>query len=182
MHGVTDESHWRVTLAETGIDAMTGCRLKRVERYLTGDRFMLTYGDGVTDLDVGRLVEFHRTHGKLATVTAVRPPSRFGELQLDGPNVVEFLEKPLTSPGSISGGFFVFERAFLDRLVDQPSLVLEHHPLVQLAADGELMAYRHDGFWHAMDNSRDYHHLNRLWAAGEAPWNTWDFPRLRRAA
>ena len=161
---------------------MTGCRLKRVEKYLTGERFMLTYGDGVIDLDVGKLLDFHLAHGKLGTVTAVRPPSRFGEIELDGPRVVEFLEKPLAAPGCISGGFFVFERSFLRRLVDDPGLVLEHEPLTRLADDGELMAYRHDGFWHAMDSSRDFNRLNDLWATGMAPWNAWESSRLRRAA
>ncbi|HVC97067.1 MAG TPA: glucose-1-phosphate cytidylyltransferase [Pirellulales bacterium] len=182
LHGSVSESDWRVTLVETGADSMTGCRLKRVEKYLTAERFMLTYGDGVTDLDVRQLLEFHLAHGRLGTVTAVRPPSRFGEIELDGPRVVEFMEKPLAAPGCISGGFFVFERAFLRRLNDDPGLVLEHQPLVRLADDGELMAYRHDGFWHAMDSSRDYNHLNDLWATGTAPWNTWESSRLRRAA
>jgi glucose-1-phosphate cytidylyltransferase len=181
-HGSTDECDWRVTLVETGADAMTGCRLKRVEKYLSGDRFMLTYGDGVADLDIGALVDFHVSHGKLGTVTAVRPPSRFGELELAGERVVEFMEKPLAAEGSINGGFFVFERAFLRRLTDDPGLVLEHQPLVRLADDGELMAYRHDGFWHAMDSSRDHNHLNGLWATGRAPWNTWEHVRQRRAA
>ncbi len=177
IHEPTFSEDWHVTLAETGQQAMTGCRVKRIEKYLTGDTFLLTYGDGVADLHVRKLVEFHRSHGKLATVTAVRPPGRFGEIELDGPQVVEFNEKPLRSRGRINGGFFVFQRAFLDRLSEDPDLVLEQEPLMQLAHDGELMAYLHNGFWQPMDNSREYKYLNDLWADNRAPWNIWQ-PRL----
>ena len=173
---------WNITLAETGTDAMTGCRVKRVEKYLTGDTFLLTYGDGVSDVDVGKLVAFHRSHGKLGTVTAVRPPSRFGEIDLEGPQVVEFSEKPVTARGWVNGGFFVFRRALFDRLEDDPALVFENAPMTQLARDGELMAYLHDGFWHPMDSSRDHRTLNDLWDRGAAPWKTWQEPRLRLAA
>lgn len=174
VHDRVNESNWTVTLAETGDGAMTGCRLKRVEKYLRGDRFLLTYGDGVSDVDLTELVAFHRAHGKMGTVTAISPPSRFGEIELNGPRVVQFMEKPLTARGMINGGFFVFERRFLDRLDDDPSLVLELGPLTGLAEDGQLMAYAHRGFWHAMDSSRDHAHLNRLWSEGAAPWRTWD--------
>ena len=182
LQGPPAEEHWQVTLAETGIDAMTGCRVKRVEKHLSGDTFLLTYGDGVSDVDVGKLLAFHRSHGKLGTVTAVRPPSRFGEIDLEGPRVTDFSEKPVTARGWINGGFFVFSRRFLERLQDDPVLVLEQAPLRQLAADGELMAYRHDGFWQPMDSSRDYKYLNDLWDRGAAPWKTWQEPRLRLAA
>lgn len=182
VHDAVDEADWRVTLAETGADAMTGCRVKRIEPYITSDRFMLTYGDGVSDVDLDRLLAFHRSHGKLGTVTAIQPPSRFGEIELSGPRVVEFMEKPLASRGRINGGFFVFERAFLHRLADDPGLILEREPLTRLADDGELMAYLHEGFWHPMDSSRDYHHLNQLWSTGQAPWNAWEKPRLHKAA
>ncbi|HEX7377674.1 MAG TPA: glucose-1-phosphate cytidylyltransferase [Pirellulales bacterium] len=171
IHDRLNESNWTVTLAETGEGAMTGCRLKRIEKYLHGDRFMLTYGDGVADVDLTELLAFHRAHGKLGTVTAISPPSRFGEIELHGPRVVQFMEKPLTARGMINGGFFVFERAFLDRLEDDPALVLELGPLTGLAEDGQLMAYAHHGFWHAMDSSRDHAHLNRLWSEGAAPWD-----------
>jgi glucose-1-phosphate cytidylyltransferase len=180
--GPAVDEDWQVTLAETGVDAMTGCRVKRVEKYITGDTFLLTYGDGVADVDVGALLAYHQAHGKTATVTAVRPPSRFGEIELDDGRVVEFAEKPVTSRGWINGGYFVFHRRLFDRLRDDPSLVLEQGPLRQLAADGEMMAYRHDGFWQPMDNSRDYKYLNDLWDRGGAPWKTWDEPRLRLAA
>jgi glucose-1-phosphate cytidylyltransferase len=181
-HGETHAEDWHVTLAETGTEAMTGCRLKRVEKYITGDTFMLTYGDGVADVNLAALVAYHKGHGKIGTVTAVQAPGRFGEIELDGAQVVEFNEKPLVSRGRINGGFFVFDRRFFDRLRNDPTLVLEQAPLMGLARDGELMAYRHDGFWHPMDSSRDYRYLNDLWAQGNAPWNTWDVRRVRSAA
>jgi glucose-1-phosphate cytidylyltransferase len=164
---------WEVTLAETGADTMTGGRLKAVEPYLQGDHFLLTYGDGVSDLNVRHLVDFHLRHGKLGTVTAVCPPSRFGEIELEGDTVASFSEKPLVPRGWVSGGFFAFHRRFLARLPDRPDLVLEQGPLMDLAADGELAAYLHRGFWHCMDSSRDYEALNALWAGGAAPWATW---------
>jgi glucose-1-phosphate cytidylyltransferase len=182
VHGPGPAEDWRVTLAETGPDAMTGCRVKRVEKYVTGDHFLLTYGDGVADVDIGRLVDFHLRHGRTGTVTAVRPPGRFGEIELDGPRVVEFNEKPLLSRGRVNGGFFAFHRRFFDRLQDEPALVLEQGPLMDLARDGELMAYPHDGFWQPMDSSREFRYLNELWKGGRAPWNTWEAPRLRKAA
>ena len=182
IHGSNPEEDWNVTLAETGFDAMTGCRMKRIERYITGDDFMLTYGDGVADINIGQLVDFHRGHGKIGTVTAVRPPGRFGEIDLDGNQVVEFNEKPLLTRGRISGGFFVFQRRMFDRLENDAGLVLEQTPLMQLARDGQLMAHLHNGFWQPMDNSRDYKYLNEFWGAGRAPWNCWEAPRLRAAA
>jgi glucose-1-phosphate cytidylyltransferase len=182
LHGPAPAEDWNVTLAETGPQAMTGCRLKRVAKYLHGDTFMLTYGDGVADVDLGQLLSFHRQHGRQGTVTAVQPPGRFGEIDLEGTLVTEFNEKPLLTRGWINGGFFVFQRAFLDQLPDAESLVLEEEPLGRLVRDGQLMAYRHHGFWHPMDNSRDYHYLNKLWAEGRAPWCTWEPSRLRRAA
>jgi len=182
IHGSNPEEDWNVTLAETGFDAMTGCRMKRIERYITGDDFILTYGDGVADINIRQLIDFHRGHGKIGTVTAVRPPGRFGEIDLDGNQVVEFNEKPLLTRGRISGGFFVFQRRMFDRLQDDVGLVLEQAPLMQLARDGQLMAHLHNGFWQPMDNSRDYKYLNELWEAGKAPWNCWEAPRLRAVA
>jgi glucose-1-phosphate cytidylyltransferase len=163
---------WRVTLVETGLNSMTGCRVKRIEPYITGDTFFLTYGDGVADVNISRLLAFHRSHGRVGTVTTVQPPGRFGEVEVKDGQVVEFLEKPVQTKGRISGGFFVFQRAIFDRLKDDPSLVFEHAPLAGLAQDGELMARDHDGFWHAMDSSRDFHHLNQLWNDKQAPWAT----------
>jgi glucose-1-phosphate cytidylyltransferase len=176
-----NEEPWHVTLAETGLSSMTGCRVKRIEKYVTGDTFLLTYGDGVSDINLRNLVSFHRAHGKVGTVTTVTPPGRFGEIEVDGAQVVEFMEKPLLSRGRISGGFFVFNRAIFDRLSDDPELIFEYAPLMNLARDGELMAYHHEGFWHAMDSSRDYNHLNNLWAQGQAPWASW-LALPRRAA
>jgi glucose-1-phosphate cytidylyltransferase len=164
---------WRVVLAETGGTAMTGARIFRGARYLQGDTFLATYGDGVSDIDLGRLVAFHRAHGKLATVTGVRPPGRFGELVTAGDRVTDFCEKPQLASGWINGGFFVFERAFVERyLRDDDSLVLEREPLMQAARDSQLMVYRHDGFWQPMDTYREWSMLNELWHAGRAPWKT----------
>lgn len=182
LHGEPGEAAWRVTLAETGLDSMTGARVARAAPYLgDDDLFAVTYGDGVTDLDFREVVAFHRAHGRLATVTAVRPPARFGELVVgEEGRVSEFNEKPQASSGWISGGFFVFSRGVLDRLSTEPSLVLEREPLQRLARDGELVAYRHPGFWFCMDTPRDYQQLSEMWAAhaagrrGGAPWVVWE--------
>ena len=176
------EESWRVTLVETGLDSMTGCRVKRIEPYITGDNFFLTYGDGVADIDFSRLLAFHRSHGRIGTVTTVQPPGRFGEVQVENGRVTKFMEKPLLSNGRISGGFFVFRREIFDRLQDDPSLIFEHAPLSGLAEEGELMGRDHDGFWHAMDSSRDFHHLNQLWSEQNAPWATWRRKGRRMAA
>src|SRR6185295_4468496 len=162
---------WRITLAETGLEAMTGARVKRIQRYVEADgTFLLTYGDGVGDIDVRALVDFHKQHGKILTVTGVRPPSRFGELEIDGDRVTGFNEKPQATAGLISGGFFVCNRGLFDYLDDREGLMLELEPLQRLAKAGEMMVFRHDGFWHPMDTSRDYKLLNELWASGKAPW------------
>jgi len=182
IRGAVSADNWHVTLAETGMDSMTGCRVKRIEKYISGDTFLLTYGDGVADIDINQLIEFHRSHEKIGTVTAVQPPGRFGEIELDGTRVMEFNEKPLLSRGRINGGYFVFQRRLFHRLRDEPDLVLEQAPLMHLARDGELMAYPHNGFWQPMDNSRDFRYLIDLWAAERAPWKTWEAPRLRAAA
>ncbi len=182
VHDSSMQEDWHVTLAETGLDSMTGCRVKRIEKYITGDSFLLTYGDGVADINIRQLVDFHRAHGKTGTVTAVQPPGRFGEIEMDGQQVIDFSEKPLLARGRISGGFFVLNRRIFGQLRDDPDLVFERAPLMDLARDGELMAYLHDGFWHPMDNSRDHKYLNELWAQGKAPWNTWETTLLRAAA
>jgi glucose-1-phosphate cytidylyltransferase len=182
VHAHPAQENWRITLAETGIDAMTGCRIKRIEKYIRGDSFLLTYGDGVADIDLAELIRFHHQHGKLGTVTAVHPPGRFGEIEMDGTQVVEFMEKPLLARGRINGGYFVFDRAIFDRLTDDPWLVFENEPLTRLADDGQLMAYRHNGFWHPMDNSRDFKYLNDLWSSGKAAWNAGSPQRCQTAA
>lgn len=161
---------WRVTLAETGAEAMTGARLSRVRRYVGRDTFLLTYGDGLADVDLDALLAFHRSHGKLATVTAVRPPSRFGELELAGDSVASFREKPQVSTGRINGGYFVFEPQVFDYLDDDDGCVLEREPLQRLAADGQMMAFHHDGFWMPMDTAREHARLNEIWNSGLAPW------------
>lgn len=166
---------WTVTLAETGVDAMTGARVAAIRQYVEGDDlFALTYGDGVGDVDIRRLVEFHRAHGKVATLTAVRPVSRFGELLLDGDSVAEFREKPRATAGLINGGFFVFDaKRIWPYLPPGEDLVLEREPLQRLAEDGQLMAYVHEGFWEPMDTQREFSLLNDLWSTGRAPWKTW---------
>jgi glucose-1-phosphate cytidylyltransferase len=168
------DEDWRVVLAETGEAAMTGARIQRGAKYLQGNTFFATYGDGVSDIDVDRLLAFHRGHGKLATVTGVRPPGRFGELVTQGDLVADFAEKPQIGSGWINGGFFVFERGFVEKyLRDEDGLTLEREPLMRAAADGQLAMFRHDGFWQPMDTYREWTILNDLWKAGRAPWKTW---------
>ncbi|MBX7102708.1 MAG: glucose-1-phosphate cytidylyltransferase [Gemmataceae bacterium] len=171
FHG-EEPTPFTVTLAETGESTMTGGRIARAARYLDGDSFCVTYGDGVSDLDIRTLVRFHRSHGKIATVCAVRLPSRFGvlDLETDG-RVRTFAEKP-TLDGWASGGYFVFEPAVLDYLAGD-SCVLEKEPLERLAADKQLVAFRHDGYFQAMDTYREYLALNDLWSSGAAPWKVW---------
>ena len=170
-HGDHDESGWRVTLADTGLDAMTGARVKRAQKYLGKEDFLLTYGDGLSDVDLAKLIAFHRGHGKAMTLTGVRPPGRFGELECDMTGrVSEFNEKPQATGGLISGGFFACGPKVFDYLDDNEGLVLEQQPMRRLAADGQLMVHRHDGFWQCMDTYRDYRLLDGLWQSGKAPW------------
>jgi len=172
FHNTNGSESWQVTCAETGADTATGARLWRVRQYLDAPTFCLTYGDGVSDIDIGKLLEFHRREGRLATVTGVHPTSRFGEIELDGTRVREFAEKPVAQ-GLVSGGFFVFQREALDYLDDDPQLFLEQRPLRSLARDGQLSVYVHEGFWHSMDTYRDYLHLNALWKGERPPWKVW---------
>ena len=166
------EETWSVTLAETGESTDTGGRIRAIRRYVEEDDvFLLTYGDGVADVDLRALLEFHRAHGKIATVTAVRPPGRFGELGIAGDTVNEFNEKPQASGGFINGGFFVCDaRRIWDYVEDGP---FELAPMQRLAADGQLAAYRHTGFWQPMDTLREYTMLNDMWDSGAAPWRVW---------
>lgn len=182
IHADDSSEQWRVTLVETGAEAMTGARVKRIEPYVTGDNFLLTYGDGVADIDIANLVRIHRDHGKIGTVTAVQPPGRFGDLELVGDRVLNFMEKTQLSDKWINGGFFVFQRRFFEYLRNDESLVLEKAPLTQLARDDELVAHRHSGFWQCMDSSRDFRLLNDLWSQGNAAWNVWDRVVPLRAA
>jgi glucose-1-phosphate cytidylyltransferase len=164
---------WRVTLVDTGEDTLTGGRLKRVEPYLQGEEaFCFTYGDGVSNLNIAATIAFHRQHGRMATVTAVQPPGRYGALQLDGELVTGFVEKPRGDGGLINGGFFVLSPRCLD-LIAGDAISWEVEPLAQLAAMNELIAYRHEGFWQPMDTLREKNLLEDLWASGRAPWKMW---------
>jgi len=172
-NGAHGEQDFQVTLAETGHDTLTGGRVKRIEKYIPDDTFMLTYGDGVSNVDINALVAFHHAHGKLATLTSVRPPSRYGILEIqDSKAVASFREKPLLD-GWINAGFFVFNRRVFDYLHGD-DCVLEREPLERLACEGQLMAYRHEGFFYAMDTYREYQFLNELWDRNEAPWKLWN--------
>ena len=172
-HNGHQESGWRITLADTGAETMTGSRIKRAATYITSNTFMVTYGDGVSNLDLRQLLAYHRKCGTIGTVTGVRPSSRFGELLTSGDRVVQFSEKPQTHEGLINGGFFVFERAFLDYLSSGPDCVMEAEPLERLARDGQLSVYQHEGFWQCMDTYRDLRHLTELWNSGNAAWKVW---------
>uniref|UniRef100_UPI0040483B23 glucose-1-phosphate cytidylyltransferase n=1 Tax=Polynucleobacter sp. TaxID=2029855 RepID=UPI0040483B23 len=164
-----DSIDWRVTLVQTGLSSMTGGRVKRLEPHIGNETFMLTYGDGVSNINIDRLLEFHRSHGKMVTVTAVHPGARFGELEIKVDKVINFQEKPQMERGWVNGGYFVIEPAFFD-LIGSDQTVLERGPLEQAAAMGELMAYRHDGFWQCMDTKRDRDTLEDLWASKNVPW------------
>jgi glucose-1-phosphate cytidylyltransferase len=171
VHQRHDED-WTVHLVDTGLDTITGGRIKRLRGWIGAESFMLTYGDGVADVDLKELLAFHRHHGKLATVTAVRPPARFGRLDIDRDRVAVFTEKPQTGEGWINGGFFVLEPGVFD-YIDGDATHWEREPLERLAAEGQLRAYQHDGFWQSMDTLRDVRLLNGLWGAGRAPWRVW---------
>ncbi len=161
---------WKITLAETGLESMTGYRIKLVQKYIGNERFMLTYGDGVGNINITALMEFHKSHGKLATITSVRPPSRFGELVVNGNIVSSFEEKSQSLGGLINGGFFVCEPGVFEYLADNESCTFECDPLVDLARDGELMTFFHNGFWMPMDTYREYKMLNDMWNRGNARW------------
>ncbi len=164
---------WTVDLVDTGIKTQTGGRIKRLAPVLGNSTFMLTWGDGVSNVDLHKLIAFHKAHGKLATVTAVRPPARFGHMVFKGDRVVEFSEKPQASEGWINGAFFVLEPAIFD-YIEADETHWEKEPMEKLARDGQLMAYRHEDFWQCMDTIRDRKRLEELWAEGNPPWKTWD--------
>lgn len=161
---------WNVTLVQTGRDSMTGGRVKRLQPFIGNEPFMLTYGDGLSDVDLKDLLDFHRSHGKMVTVTAVRPGARFGELVIDGGEVKSFQEKPQLDQGWINGGYFVIEPKFFD-LIPGDSTILERDPLETVAQMGELMAFQHEGFWQCMDTKRDRDSLESIWSTGKAPWH-----------
>lgn len=187
VHNPHSDIGWSVTLADTGEDTMTGARLKKIEKYVDNDLFMLTYGDGLADINIQRLLDFHKSHGKIGTVTGVCPSSRFGELVINANQVVEFGEKPQTKGSYINGGFFVFDKRIFGYIAAADDCIFERGPLEKLALDGELMVYKHDGFWQCVDTPRDLQLLNNLWV-GQAvekelyfnsikdkgvPWKIW---------
>jgi glucose-1-phosphate cytidylyltransferase len=172
VHNHTAEP-WRVTLVDTGAETMTGGRIKRIARYLEDQPFMLTYGDGVADVNIIDLLTYHRSHGKLATVTSIQPAGRFGALDLNSNNVVHgFMEKPAGDGSWVNGGYFILEPRVLDRITND-STVFEKGPMESLARDGQLVAYKHSGFWQPMDTMRDKNYLEELWGTGKAPWKVW---------
>ena len=164
-----NEVDWKVTLEDSGLHTMTGGRVKLMKPFIGNETFLLTYGDGLSDVNLDALINFHKSHGKLITMTAVRPVARFGELELDSDQVTSFEEKPQLHEGWINGGFFVMEPECME-LIEGDDIMLEREPLVEAAKQGELMAYRHEGFWQCMDTKRDYEHLNKLWNTDTAPW------------
>ena len=167
------ETGWKITLVDTGLEAQTGARIKRVQKHIDTPLFMLTYGDGVGAVDIGKLLEYHKSHGKIGTVTGVCPPSRFGELEITSNKVLTFSEKPLLSSTWINGGFFVFDQRIFNYINDDEQCSFEQSPLKNLAAAGELMLYPHSGFWQCMDTYRDMSLLNNLWETDQAPWKVW---------
>ena len=176
-HGPHPDAGWRVSCIDTGLHSLTGTRVRRAAQPLAEGPVLVTYGDGLGDVDVTALLAFHRAHGRLATVTAVRPPGRFGELVLDGDRVTAFAEKPQRSAGLINGGFMVFEReALLEYIPVDADVMLEHAPMSSLARDGQLMAWEHPGFWQAMDTAGERALLEDHWERGDAPWKVWDDP------
>lgn len=173
VHNNTSEP-WKVTLVDTGLDTMTGGRIKRAQKYVGDEPFLLTYGDGVSDIDIAKSVDFHKNHGKAVTMTAIQPEARFGNLDIDEKqNIKKFIEKPKTEAGWINGGFFICEPEVFNYISDDESCVFEQVPLQQLAADGKMSAFKHHGFWQPMDTLRDNQKLNKLWKENKAPWKVW---------
>jgi len=169
---------WRITLTDTGLRTNTGGRLRRAAKFISGSRFMLTYGDGLCNVDLIDLIDFHKRTGKLATVSAVHPTGRFGEIELDEGLVASFAEKPQTSAGYINGGFMVLEREFIERYLNDPNCILEADALAQCAREDQLAAYCHEGFWQCMDTAREHQLLEDLWTSNDAPWRIWDSATL----
>jgi glucose-1-phosphate cytidylyltransferase len=173
IHHSHDEVGWKITLADTGEKTLKGGRLKKVQKYISDETFMMTYGDGIADVDIRALLAFHRSHGRMATVTGINPASRFGELKIEGDGVVSFSEKPQNGEGLVNGGFFVFNRSVFDYLNPSDSCDLEIGPLEDIARKGQLMVYKHRGFWACMDTLRDMEYLNKIWESGQAQWKVW---------
>ena len=173
FHNSHLEKGWNITFVDTGEDAQTGARLKKIERYVENDRFMVTYGDGVADINIKKLLDFHNAHGKIGTIAGVHPSSRFGELILDDKRVIEFNEKPQVGKSYINAGFFIFNKRFFDYLKEDKMCYLEREPLENLSRDNELMAYAHEGFWQCVDTYRELELLNSLWRKNNAKWKVW---------
>ena len=173
IHQSHDEVGWRITLADTGEKALKGARLKKIEKYIDDDTFMVTYGDGLANVNINALIDFHKSHGKLATLTGISPASRFGELKIKGNKVEAFDEKPTETDGLINGGFFVFNRGLFDYLSTDDDCDLEIGALERIAGEGQLMVFKHWGFWTCMDTLRDMEYLNKLWSEGNAEWKLW---------
>ncbi|MDP2921144.1 MAG: glucose-1-phosphate cytidylyltransferase [Candidatus Omnitrophota bacterium] len=173
FHDKGAQEEWNITIADTGLESMTGSRLKKIEQYIDSDEFMVTYGDGVTDADIGKLVKFHKDSKKIATVLGVHPQSRFGELISDGKTVKEFSEKPQVKEAYINGGFFVFNKSIFDYLKKDDKCILEREPLEKIAKNNQMSIYKHDGFWQCMDTQRDMELLNDVWRNNKAAWKVW---------
>jgi len=174
IHGVGSESHWKITLVDTGLNTLKGGRIKRIEKFIETENFHLTYGDGISNHDIRKVEQFHMSHGKIGTVTGTHPPSRFGEMVIDGDNVLHFEEKPQLSTGIINGGFFVFNRKIFDYLTDDENCDFEFGPLQQISDERQLKVFIHKGFWQCMDTVRDRDYLNSLWNKGKAQWKIWE--------
>lgn len=165
---------WKVTLLDTGLNTMTGARIKKAQNFIGNESFMLTYGDGVSDINISKLIEFHRSHGKLMTMTSSQPDGRFGSLNIDENNkVYQFLEKPIGDGNWVNAGFFICESKVFNYILEDDSIVFEQKPLQDLANDGEIFTFKHDGFWKPMDSLKDKNDLNNLWDSGKAPWKVW---------
>ena len=173
FYNQSDEINWKVTLVDTGLNALKGARIKKIEKFIKGDMFLLTYGDGVADININKAIDFHRKCGKVGTLTGVRPPSRFGDLVVDKGRVLRFTEKPQASGGLINGGFFVFNKKIFDYLSDDENCDFERGTLDRLAEEGELAVYEHKGSWECMDTFRDTAYLNELWNNQKAFWRVW---------
>lgn len=173
IHKIKEDTDWEITFVDTGLNTLKGGRIKRVEKYIESDDFHITYGDGVANVDINKLSRFHTSHGDIGTLTAVRPPSRFGEINLSGNKVVNFEEKAQLGTGVINGGFFVFNKGFFDYLTPDVDCDFEFGPLQKIAHGRQLYAYKHTGFWQCMDNVRDRDYLNKLWDDNKAEWKVW---------
>jgi len=173
IHNNHEELDWTITLANTGEKAQTGARIKKIEKYIQDDLFMVTYGDGVSSINIDNLVKFHKSHGKIGTMSGVHPSSRFGEFTIKDNQVIDFHEKPQTKEGLINGGFFVFHKTFFKYLSNDDTCTLEKEPLEELVSDGQLMVYPHDGFWQCVDTYRELELLNKLWDSPRPPWKVW---------